>query len=221
MKAIFVILLFLMAGSLVADGQPTLTGPTCVVPGTTYQYLINGKWDSGSTMQICATGALFVPLNGSCTKNGAPLASVLLVWQPGITSATLALTSSKGNASLAVSITTPLKAGAIMSTNQLQSIAFRGIPTVIQCGVDSGGSCNPVYTHQWQQSLDQTSWTNVQAATGPNLIIGPAQEQTIFFRRQTVETQSGTVAYSNVATVQVGAPPPGTLSFSMAGANPK
>jgi hypothetical protein len=172
-------------------------------------------------MHVCAPGASFVPLNGSCTNNGAPVASVQLVWQSGITSATLALTSSKGNASLAVSVTTPLQAGAIVAVNRLQSIAFRAIPTIIQCGVDSGGACSPVYTHQWQQSLDQISWTNIQSATGQNLVIGPSQEQTIFFRRQTVETQSGTVAYSNIATVQVGAPPPGTLIFSMAGANPK
>ena len=220
MKAI-VIPLFLMTGCFVANGQPTLTGPTCVVPGTTYQYLINGQWDSASTMQVCATGASFVPLNASCTKNGAPLASVLLVWQPGITSAKLTLTSTKGNASLAISITTPLKAGVIVTENRLQAIAFGGVPTVIQCSVDSGGSCSPVYAHQWQQSLDQTSWTNVQGATGPNLVVGPTQQRTIFFRRKTVETQSGTEAYSNVAAVQVGPPPPGTPSFSMAGANPK
>jgi hypothetical protein len=220
MKAIL-IPLFLMAGCFAVNGQPTLTGPTCVVPGTTYQYLINGQWDSGSTMQVCATGASIVPLNASCTKKGAPVASVLLVWQSEIGSTTLTLTSSKGNASLAVTITTPLKAGTIVTGNRLQSISFGGVPTVIQCGVDSGGSCNPVYTHQWQQSLDQTGWTDVQAATGVNLAVGPAQQQTIFFRRKTVDTQSGTEAYSNVATVQVGPPPAGTTSFSMAGANPK
>jgi hypothetical protein len=201
--------------------QPAITGPTCVIPGTTYQYLISGEWDSGSTMEVCTKGAVILSTNGSCTSNGTPVAAVELIWNAGINSGSLSLSSTKGNASLAVSLTTPLKAGSIIATSKLQSIGFRAIPDIIHCNPDTGGSCKPVYTHQWQQSLDNIHWVDVGSAANVDLVISPAQEQTIFFRRKTVETQSGTIAYSDVAAVMVGAPPAGTLTFSSAGANPK
>jgi hypothetical protein len=204
-----------------AVAQPAITGPTCVIPGTTYQYLISGQWDVGSTMQVCTKGAVILSTNGACTVNGSPIAAVQLNWNTGINSGSLSLSSTNGNASLAISITTPLKAGSIVTTSKLQSIAFRALPGTIHCNPDTGGFCKPVYTHQWQQSLDNIHWVDVGQAVATDLLVSPVQEQTIFFRRKTVETQSRTIAYSDVAAVIVGAPPPGTSAFSSAGANPK
>lgn len=214
-KTNFLYVLLLCGCVINSAAQPVMTGATCVVPGTTYQYLINGNWDSASTMEVCTTGGLIAPLHGPCSGNGAPQSSVLIIWNAGVTTGSLQLTSSKGNASLTVNMTTPLQAGAIANLSKQQSVGFNGVPTVIHCGADSGGSCRPVYAHQWQQSRDNVHWTDVSQATGSDLTVIPAQKQTVFFRRKTVEMGSGSVAYSDAAAVMVGPPPPGTTAAAM------
>src|SRR5579863_5527352 len=136
-----------------ALSQVTITGPTCVNPGITYQYLINNQWDSGATMQICLQGAVTADLGQSCTQNGAPLRYVLVVWNAGLSGGSLNLTSTAGNTTLAVTLTTPLKAGTI-SVSKMQSVGYDSLPVAIHCNPDTGGSCKPVYQHQWQQSYD-------------------------------------------------------------------
>jgi hypothetical protein len=197
------------------SGQVTLSGPTCVVPGTMYQYLISGPWDSASKMQVCTQGAVIAQLNGSCTANGSPQSAVLVSWNTGITTGSLTLSSSSGNSSLAVSITAPLRGGVVTAVSRLQAIGFLAAPTIIHCSADSGGSCKPVYTHQWQESTDNINWSDLPQATGPDLIAPPVLRQTHFFRRKTVETGSGSIAYSDAASVQVGPPPPGTMAADM------
>ena len=214
------IVCLLLAASLLmaarpANAQPILSGPTCVLPGTTYQYLIQGTWDSSSTMQICVNGGTIVPLNASCSGNGSPVSAILVIWSTGDSAPSINVTSSKGNPSLIVTPTTPLQAGTILDSSKTQSIGFDSAAPTIYCGPDSGGSCNPVYVHQWQQSQDQVNWTDITNATGQNLMLVPAQHQTIFFRRKTTETVSGSIAYSGAAAVMVGAPPPGTSAAAM------
>jgi hypothetical protein len=216
MKNIHFLAILLLSGIVFrAIGQPTMTGATCVVPGTTYQYLINGNWDSASTMEVCVTGGVVAQLNGPCTGNTPPFSSVLVMWNAGVTTGSLQLSSGKGNASLSVSVTTPLKAGKIQVVSKTQSVAFKGVPTVIHCSPDSGGSCKALYTHQWQQSPDNVHWTDIGLATGGDLTVIPAQKQTAFFRRKTVETGSGSIDYSDSAMVVVGPPPPGTSAANM------
>ncbi len=197
--------------ALSSKGQPILSGPTCVVSGTTYQYLISGNWDSSSTMQICTTGATLLSTGTACTANATPVAAALLTWNDGIGTGTINVTSSNGNTSLSVSMTTPLRAGSIAAASKLQNIGFLRVLALIHCNPDTGGSCSPNYTHQWQQSFDTINWTDIGSSNGTDLVMAPSQQQTIFFRRKTVETVSGTVAYSDLASVLVGPPPPGTI----------
>lgn len=214
------LLFFVFVANLMAASQPLISGPTCVLPGVTYQYLISGQWDSASTMQICTTGAIILPINGPCTGSGSPLSSLLVTWNAGIKTGTINITSSKGNMSLTVTETNPLKAGTILTGSKLQSLLYQAVPSIIHCNPDTGGSCSPVYVHQWQQSLDNVNWTDISLATAGDLTIGPGQQQTIFFRRKTIETGSGSIAYSDAAAVMVGPPPAGTLTLSVTGANP-
>jgi hypothetical protein len=209
---LFCLSIFLWAlTALQAKSQPTVTGPTCVVPGTLYQYLISGPWDSASTMQVCLQGGTLVTQSGACTANGAPLSSLLVTWNPGVSQGSINLSSTAGNFSLALSVTTPLQAGAIITTNKAQAVGYNTAASAIRCGADIGGSCHPNYTHQWQQSLDAVNWMDITGATGQDLPAIPVLRQTRFFRRKTLETGSGSIAYSDIATVQIGAPPPGTI----------
>jgi hypothetical protein len=210
-----------VAGFMPAAAQVTITGPTCVVPGTTYQYLIGGKWDSASTMQVCLQGAVIARLNGPCTGNVEPFSSILVIWNAGITTGSLNLTSSSGSSGLTVTVTSPLQAGVIASGSAFYTITYNTAPATIPCGPDAGGSGHSAYTHQWQESTDNVRWTDIAQATGQDLTSPPVLRQSSFFRRKTVESGSGTTVYSNSAAVVVGPPPPGTTTFTITGSNPQ
>jgi len=195
--------------SLSLFGQVTVAGPSCVVPGTTYQYLINGPWDSASTMQVCVTGGLVAGSNSTCTTNGAPHASVLVIWGAS-GSGSVTVSSSKGSGTISVNITSVLTGGTIPASARTQSIAYKGTPSVIDCSTVTGGSCSPSYQYQWQQSRDRLNWTDIPGAQGLTLSLGQALEEATFYRRRVTETGSGTVAYSDIAFIDVSAPPPST-----------
>jgi hypothetical protein len=208
-KTLLALLILLPATGL---GQVTVTGPTCAIPGTVYQYLISGPWDSASTLQVCLTGGLTADSSQTCTSNGQPRASVLVTWDSAGTM-TLQVTSSKGNSTTTVTVTNSLFGGTIDSVSSSQAIGYDSVPAGINCSVSTGGSCSPSYNYQWQQSTDMLLWQNISGATSQNLSWSQALQQTFFIRRQVTETGSGTIAYSNVAVIDVGPPPPGTSSI--------
>jgi hypothetical protein len=223
MKIIISISLGLLLSAAFLRGicQPNISGATCVIPGTTYQYLISGKWDSSSTMQVCLKGGVIAQLNGPCSGDVAPLSYILVIWNAGVTAGSLHLTSSSGNSSIAVSVIPPLQAGAIAGGSKAQTIGYNETPAVIRCGGDAGGACNPAYTHQWQVSTDNINWSDISQATNQDLLLPPVLRQASFFRRKTVETGSTSFAYSDVASVLVGTPAAGTTIKPTTEANPQ
>ena len=62
------IFFFLLIMHLSALSQPTISGPTCVVPGVVYQYTIKGSWKASSTMQVCISGGNFKSKDTSTEK---------------------------------------------------------------------------------------------------------------------------------------------------------
>jgi hypothetical protein len=196
----------LIIGWRTASAQPAITGPVCTVTGTTYQYLISGTWNDSSTMQVCVSGGTIVSQDStvtSCTPTGAaPLASVLVSFVSSGT-ASIVITTSQGNSTLNVNVAIPLTPGTIDSAVKVQLIGYQTVPAFITCSMDMGGSCSPVYSYQWQQSPDQSSWTNMPGATGANLSIDSALTQSAYYRRAVTDTTSGTIGYSDVAAVLV------------------
>jgi len=185
--------------------QVSLTGPACVFPGVVYEYRIKGNWDSTSTMQVCVSGGLLRNGDGSgqgCTApGGKPMDVVQIVWNG---SGTIKMTSSKGNVAYAVNATSAFRPGTIVAASQTQTIPRRGIPATISCNPDSGGSCQPRYSYQWQQSMDRVSWVDVPGATGAALHFAGPSSKSLFYRRKVMETASGNTGYSDVASVFVG-----------------
>jgi hypothetical protein len=202
----------LMLVPSIGFSQVTVTGQTCAIPGTVYQYLVSGPWDSASTMQVCLTGGLTADSGQTCTSNGQPRASVLVTWDSA-GSMTLQVTSSNGNSTITVTVTNPLSGGMIDSVTGSQSVGYDSVPATINCSPSTGGSCSPSYSYQWQQSNDMLMWQNISGATTLNLTLSQGLQQTVFVRRQVTETSSGTIAYSNVGVIDVGAPPPGTSAI--------
>ncbi len=199
-----------------ADCQVTVNGPSCVLPGTVYQYTIGGEWDSASAMQVCISGGVIRDVGNNCTPNGRPLAFVQVMWDSSGTGK-LALTSSSGNYTLDVNITAPLSGGAINSSVKNQSILYDAMPADLNCSAASGGSCAPRFSYQWQESIDMISWTDIEGATSQHLSFSFILKQTTYFRRVVTELGSGTIAYSDIAAVDVAAQTPSAGAIKRTG----
>jgi hypothetical protein len=185
--------------------QIKISGQTCVLPGTIYQYVITGA-DSSST-QLCVTaGTVFDSVSGwiACKTSGFTSNSVLVMWNDSaFDDGTLNLSSSSGNTSLNAHFAPSLQPGAIDSASKTQIITIHQVPATILCGPDSGGSCSPSYSHQWQQSVDMINWSDIPSATGASVSIDTVLTQTIYYRRKVQEGSSGSIGYSDVAAVFV------------------
>jgi hypothetical protein len=165
------------------NGQVTVTGPTCVTPGTVYQYLITGNWNSASVMHVCVNGGYIgASVDSTCTPQGTPLVQVLVSWTT-IGSGTLTVTSSLGNAGLNVTVIAPLAPGSIDSLSHTQMLAPGDTPNAITCSPALGGSCTPIYNYQWQRSPDRVSWEDMGGATNTALAIDTALTESTFYRR--------------------------------------
>lgn len=210
-RLLFPLVILAIAG-FQGHAQVTITGPTCINPRTTYQYVITGPWDSVSTMQICLTGGVVAGSAITCTPFAAPQASVMVSWNGGI-NGTLQVHSSKGNATIAIVLTDTLTGGTIADTTKAQRIGYLSIPSIVLCPVSTGGSCTPNYSYQWQQSLDLVEWSDIPGASLQNLVMTQKLIQTTFVRRKVTETSSNTIAYSNAALVDVGAPAPSAVAL--------
>ncbi|HVY76442.1 MAG TPA: hypothetical protein VG890_16545 [Puia sp.] len=179
--------------------QVTITGPTCVTAGMVYQYNITGSWDSTSTMSVCVTGGSIADtsIKGGCTPQSAPLGAVQVIWNAG--SGSIALTSSKGNASINVQLADALQPGSLDAG--IQMIDSGAVPATIHCSLPSGGYCSPSYSYQWQRSYNAVAWEDISGKTGQNLDFSTGPDQSTYYRRKTTETESGSIAYSQPALV--------------------
>jgi hypothetical protein len=182
--------------------QVTIKGPSCVLAGTTYHYLIGGPAAPAGTMQIRLTGGTITDSAKPGRSNGAPLGCLSIVWKQGA-SANLQVSTPDGNASLPVTLTSVLAGGTIDTSVRVQLLAAAAIPKPILCSAASGGSCSPSYQYQWQQSTNLLDWTDITQATGIHLLPSQALGRSCYFRRKVTEIHSGTIAYSDAAYVEV------------------
>jgi hypothetical protein len=188
-----------------ASGQVSISGATCVLPGTVYEYRISANWDSSSVMQVCVNGGSIVDtsISGSCTSNNFPVNAVLISWND-LPQASFTVTSSLGNSTFSVSSMAPLSAGLIDSLSKQQNLFDTvSIPAAIVCNGDSGGSCSPVYSYQWQRSDDAMIWQDLPEDTSKNLVFTQAATQTYYYRRKITETISTSIGFSDIAIVNV------------------
>jgi hypothetical protein len=61
----------------------------------------------------------------------------------------------------------------------------------------------PSYSYQWQQSTDNVNFSDISGQTSLSLTFSAPLTITTYYRRKVTETVSGSVAYSNSATVTV------------------
>jgi hypothetical protein len=191
----------LLLASVTGFAQVTLTGPTCVIAGTEYQYDINRDKSKTATMQFCITGGVIAGTDSTC-KNGTAFNFIRVIWD-GTPQGKISFSSSRGNASFSVKKTTTLDGGKISGTVAFQSATADSIPASIKCSAASGGGCSPVYKYQWQQSADGINWANLNGAIAQNLPFLSFVTKSTYYRRKVVESVSGSESFSDVIVLVI------------------
>ena len=202
MRSVFLAVSLLTGVWTPAFSQFSITGPTCVVPGTLYLYPITARWAAGSTIEVCVSGGVLADSGSTCAVG--VLSFVRVVWDSSAsTSATITITSSLGNVSLPVTVASALIPGTLDSTVLNQALDTLTTPATLFGKVPTGGSCGPGYVYQWQQSPDNVVWNDISDSTGQQLVFSGPIPQTTYFRRKVTDLSSGGIAFSNVATLSV------------------
>lgn len=200
---VLILSIVLLAGFMkTALAQMTISGPTCAAAGQTYTYSVSSSYTSGNPTQWEIIGGLIAGTSSS-SQNGTGLSSVSVIWNSGSGSVNVHVYSS-GNysASLNVSATAILSPGVI-NGNSAQTV-YKTTPGTISCSAASNGGCPPItYSYQWQQSTDQSTWTNVPGATGQNLSFSGALSANTYYYRRYVLTNAQQSGYSGIAVVNV------------------
>jgi RHS repeat-associated protein len=191
--------------------QVTISGPACVVAGTTSFYSYGGSYDGSTTMTWCVTNGTIqqaygsnITGTGSC-RSGTAVGSIAVLFSSA-GSAVVQLSGSNGSApNLYVTVVNALNPGAI-TANSSQTIAYNSTPAMVSCSLATFGACSPSYSYQWQQSTDNVYWTDMTQTT-QNLTFTSPLLVTTYYRRMVTELSTYTVKYSAIATVFVNAPP--------------
>ena len=190
---------FLLLNFYSGTSQISISGPVCVIPGRTYQYIVHANWPPSSTMSTCITGGKLLSGN-ECTPGGALSNMMFVIWDSAsVNPRKVGLTSSLGNIDYAVTGTTELNGGVINDSDKVQVYDTARMNYLFRCTTASGGDCSPIYSYQWQQSINRLSWTDINGATNNDLQFSGTIQGNTFFRRVTTETNSNIVAYSEVA----------------------
>jgi hypothetical protein len=178
-------------------GQISINGSRCVIPGITYEYSVNARRDSLTSMSICITGGKLKD-GTACSPAGVITNFVFVVWDSA-GNHQIKVTSSSGTANLSVNITTELNGGQINEADRFQFYDKNKAIHMFQCKEASGGSCSASNLYQWQQSDDGFKWTFIGRASDKDLKFSGKIIASIFFRRVVTEMRSHTVAYSDIA----------------------
>ncbi|MCW3074641.1 MAG: repeat-associated core domain protein [Flaviaesturariibacter sp.] len=205
MKRLFkylVLVVLLLGVTHVSKAQLSISGPTCVDAGLTYQYTASGA--VAGTRTWCITNGTFVGISGSCVSAVKNLTSVEVVWSGTATSGTLSFSNGGFTTTITVTMTQPLDGGAI-SQGQGQTITYNTTPGTIQCSPYSGGECGSTFSYLWQQSSDNINWSYVSGETSQNLSFSAPITQSTYYRRRVQEANSTyqANAYSNSILVTV------------------
>jgi RHS repeat-associated protein len=183
----------------VALGQASVSGPSCVVQGSSASYTL---FSAASSFSYSVSNGTLSTGGTSGSYSGGTNTTITVTWSSSASSGSILLNSSDGNASETVTLTTTLISGNITGAGQ-QTINYNTIPATITCAAASGEACPANYAYQWMQSTDDVNFSNISGATGQNLTFSTAYTQTTYFKRQVTETHSNTTAYSNVEPVYV------------------
>jgi RHS repeat-associated protein len=201
MQRVYMLFACLVAAMPMAMSQASVSGPNCVMGGSTQSYTL---FSAASSFSYTINNGTLSGGGSSGSYSGGTNTTINVVWTAGTGTGSILLSSSDGNASITVTITTALQPGTILTADLLQSINYNTIPVTINCSVATGEACPANYVYQWQQSSNSTTgYANISGATSQNLSFSSPMTSTMYYRRMVTETNSGAIAYTNAAEVQV------------------
>jgi hypothetical protein len=203
-KAQRVLLILLSVSAMLGNNmfaQVSVSGPSCIISETTYQYVINGNWKQPSWMRVCITGGKLITGN-RCMTGNVVVSSVFVIWKD-TSYRKLEINSSSGNISLAVQGTTKLNGGHLHDSDRVQVYYPARASYSFRCETASGGACIPDYLYRWQKSADGLNWININGATGKDLQFSGNILVNTFFRRVTTEIKSNSMAYSDTGILTI------------------
>lgn len=184
-----------------AFSQVNVSGPSCVLPGIEYHYAIERQNHGVSNFQVCVTGGMIKDLTATCVTYSS--STILKIIWNNIASGSISVSPGSANQNLLVTITSDLAPGAIAANSLQQLIQQGSIPDTIRCSDALGGNCLPVFDYQWQRSNDKISWANIPNSNNKVLKLNFALNEPTYFRRRVTELGSGTIKYSDIASVYV------------------
>jgi RHS repeat-associated protein len=189
----------LLFSSLSLSAQWSISGTSCVQTGSTqYQYMVSGSGLANtSTMTWSCAGCTFV---GS--SSGTPCWGAKATWSESGWIKCMT-TSPSGSGTLTISTFSAMSAGTITSGGS-QSINYNTTPATIVCSAPTGGYCTPSYAYQWYSSTNDVNFNPLSGQTALTLNFGSTLlTQTMYYKLEQEEINSGTIVYSPVATVIV------------------
>lgn len=199
---ILLLIVFLVIDLTTVYGQLTITGPTCVMPATTYDYVINNSGGDTSNIQACITGGFFISTYNTACQTINPTSKIRVTWTDTI-AGKLNIATSHGNASIDVSVTSVLEGGKIDSLVVKQILDVNSIPANLYCSQAKGGNCLPAYKYQWQDSKDNIKYSDIKGEETQNLLFSKEIKRTTYYRRKVTDTISNSIAYSVISALIV------------------
>lgn len=198
----FFLSILLLFRAYTGAGQVQLEGPVCVSTNTVYLYTIKADWKESTIIQVCVTGGIFEDTKTNCYE-AKDISSVKISWTESLAAGTLTVKYPGGSQQLAIKITTPLNGGNIAIDSRSQLKDTLTLPSLITCGAASGGHCSPSYSYQWQESDNALKWDDIPKATAVSLKLSKTLKEARYYRRKVTENNSGTIAYSDIAMVDI------------------
>lgn len=193
----FLGLMVFVPGIIIA--QLEISGPVCVHPGIVYDYRLLNNANTADLINVCVRNGKIQDNPSDCisVKQGG---SLKIIWAVG-KAGSISLKNDAGKPALIVNISNQLDPGTIPDSLSKQIRKALSRKSKIICHPASGGGCSPIYTYQWEYSLDAFMWVSLRGATDKDLPEQFIMDKPIFYRRKVVEGESGTIAYSNISTV--------------------
>ena len=111
-------------------------------------------------------------------------------------------------------VSTPAINGGVIASNS--TICSGASISLSSNSAASGGFDGTGFNYQWQSSPNNSSWTNINGATGTNY--APSSVASTTYYRRSVSDCKATVAYSNTVIVTVAANPTVSISSSVSNA---
>jgi hypothetical protein len=152
-------------------------------------------------MKLCVRGGV---LEGGqqCNVSGKIINNFFVTWSD-TSYHRLELTSSLGNLNLELKSTFELKGGEINESDKIRICDSTVTNYTFRCAPAKGGSCDPMYTYQWQRSENGLNWTIISGADKKDLKFAGTIKVNTYFRRVTTESGSNMIAYSDHALLAV------------------